>query len=203
MKKPYVIAVAGISGSGKTTFSNVLAEVLGIKPFIFDDLFFRFAHHNPVAAEEIVGIPFDKLDLFNYTKQIFRNIDVATRFANAAWEHTKQILYKELPRWEEDAKAVIFDFAGMDREFYERADLKIFVQACDSSLRVEKMIERETQMGRFSQEEALLLNEMSIERNKDLLGLQDILIVNNYQGLDHFKQESNRIAKILSGKGII
>jgi len=202
MKKPYVIAVAGVSGSGKTTFSNVLAEALGLKLFGFDDFFFRFPQNNPVEAEKIVGVPFDKFDLLGYTKQVFQNIDVATQYANAAWEYAKQVLDKELPKWAGDAKAVILDFAGMDKEFFKQADLKIFVQA-DENLRVEKMMAREAEMGRFSQKEASILNEMSIERNSHLLGLQDILIGNDYQGLDYFKRESKKIAEILSSKGII
>lgn len=194
MKKPFIIAVAGPVGAGKTTFSGILAKRLGAKHYAADEPFFYFVKHDPIATEQITGVPVGDMTSTEYlTKHLLKDTDTLYRYTVAAWEYVKQVFATELAKY----PIVIVDFWAIDKEFYESADLRILIKSSDDEARLLKYQIRESESKRNTPAQCVLVTECAAKLVNALWGLQDILIINSYDGLDLFEQEAERIAKAL------
>ena len=126
MSKPFIIGIAGGSGSGKTTFCKTLFEAFGeddVKVFCMDD-YFKPVEQMPPSKSPITGKIYANQADFNHPDAV-------------DWSRLKEDLFvaKE--------KIIILEglFALADDDIYHKLDLKIYID-CQSDERIVRKLKR-------------------------------------------------------------
>lgn len=171
-----IICVTGKSGSGKSTFSKLLAKELNYK-YIDVDYIGHKIYENPRVMAKVYNLfgtdingEDGKFDRKKLGQIIFseRDSERVKIFNNLTWEEMKKILNNEV------VENSVVDWALLPKTEYWRKDtLKILVKSYDERLRIKNLIKRDN----ITEEYIKLRDKASVEYVENDF---DFVFVNDY-----------------------
>lgn len=184
-----IICVAGKSGSGKSTFSRLLAKELNYK-YIDVDCIGHKIYESPRVMTEIYNLFGADINgengKFNRKKLgeiIFseRDSERVKIFNSLTWKEMKKILNNEV------VENSVIDWALLPKtEYWRKETLKIFIKSYDEKLRIKNLIKRDN----ITEEYLKLRDKASVECAESDC---DFVFVNDY----NFKSLQQNIRKIV------
>ena len=171
-----IIYVTGKSGSGKSTFSKLLADKLNYKYIDVDDIGHRVYEYPEIMekAYELFGMQInDDNGKFNRKKlgQIVfseRHSDRVKEFSDLTWEYMKKVLDNEMVN-----NSVVDWILLPHTKYWAKNAVKILIKPQDEELRLEKLMERDN----ITKEYVKLRDNASIEYNENEF---DFVFTNDY-----------------------
>jgi len=171
-----IIYVTGKSGSGKSTFSKLLANKLNYKYIDVDDIGHRVYEYPEIMekAYELFGMQInDDNGKFNRKKlgQIVfseRHSDRVKAFSDLTWEYMKKVLDSEIVD-----NSVIDWILLPHTKYWSKNAVRILIKPQDEELRLEKLMKRDN----ITKEYVKLRDNASIEYNENEF---DFVFTNDY-----------------------
>ena len=171
-----IIYVTGKSGSGKSTFSKLLANKLNYKYIDVDDIGHRVYEYPEIMekAYELFGMQInDDNGKFNRKKlgQIVfseRHSDRVKAFSDLTWEYMKKVLDSEIVD-----NSVIDWILLPHTKYWSKNAVRILIKPQDEELRLEKLMKRDN----ITKEYVKLRDNASIEYNENEF---DFVFINDY-----------------------
>jgi len=171
-----VVYVTGISGSGKSMFSKLLAKELEYKYIDVDEIAHKIYDY-PGLMEQVYALfgssinnEFGKFDRKRLGQIIFseKNSQRVKSFYNLTWQYMKKLLDNEIVE-----NAVIDYILLPQTEYWSNNALKILIKSQDNDVRFKKLMERDN----VKEEYVKLRDKSSIEYNEDEF---DFVFENDY-----------------------
>lgn len=191
-----IIYITGKSGSGKSTFSKLLAKKLNYKYINVDDIGHKVYEYPEIMekAYQLFGTDinneFGKFDRKKLGQIVFseRHSERVKTFSDLTWENMKKLLDKEL------VDNCIVDWILLPHtKYWANNALRILVKPLDEGLRLKKLMLRDN----ITEEYVKLRDKASIEYNESEF---DFVFTNDYDNDKLQNNISNVIKYIKSAK---
>lgn len=198
LTKTIIVAIEGLSGTGKTTATNFIAQKLHGNPIYGDEYLFQFMQYSPVKIENIFGHPIDNMDPREYFMKYIQTPQQYSTLLLGAKEYVHQKFYWDtVNAIKRGLPSQVFDYSTISTmhpwvNLCPDVDVQRVLITADSQKAKKSILERE----RF---DCSHIVEIFEETEKKLIAPSDanFVVQNNHNNIAEFQKDLREVCQTI------